>query len=217
MVPSHLLARFVAVYRKKGLLQSIIKIFEHIQRLLFRKFDVIFLFNIFNIDNGYSKLPPDIQVESIKKESDILEKDMKCLAENNVNMTIMKRYMNERFSKKCELWFLKNNNDLLGYMWIAYGNSFDNLFPISSDDVYFVDIRIFEQYRGKNWFGVFMRRILWEQKMLGKTRGYYTVHEWNDPMLRATLKFCAKRLGLVRKFHFLGKEFVEWRLIESFN
>jgi len=206
--------RIVVYFKKKGLTATIYRLIVYTKQLFTAKRDVIFIYNINNFSNNI--LPPNnYKIEAKSNESEISEIDMDLLAQNNINMKIMQTYMRERFAQKGSLWLFKIDNVLVGYFWTVIGISYDHFFPIASNDVYFVDIKIFEQFRGKNMFNYMMKMILSKLKEQGVIRGYYTVHEWNEPMLRATNKMGAEMLGYIRKYRILGKEIISWNQVNS--
>jgi len=167
------------------------------------------LFNIHDVQN-----PDNIEIESKTNEKQIGKEDLNSLIEH-IGEEILLPQLKKRFPHSAILWMIKVDGKLAGYVW-SIGKSTAECpcpyyFPLCDNDVFLFDGSVLTQYRGRNLYPLLVKHVLYGVKKLGFIRAIFDAHEWNVPVQKSFLKVGMKKLGVVRKYKFWGRNLLLWK------
>lgn len=206
--------RFIRYYKRHGLLQTIERIIEKSLQALFKNDYIVFYYDLLLFDEHEAQKPPNITIESITKENKIEKEDLNGLIEH-IGEEITLIELKERFAKLAVLWMIKVDGKLAGYVWSIGKSTYKcpgpHYFPLCDNDVYLFDGSVLPQYRGRNLFPLLLKHVLYGVKKLGFIRVIFDAHEWNVSVHKSFSKVGMKKLGVVRKYRFWGRNFLLWK------
>jgi len=204
------LIRFKHYYRRKGLINTIHRIFQKIKDLPFRKPEILFFVDLAKLENKERTIPNNFRIECLKSEDEIFRDDLIVIFEN-IGEEIMRYFMEERFSQGALLWVVKVDGTPAGYIWSIERRTIrPHYFPLTADDVHLFDNLIFEKFRGRSINSVLINYVLTELKRDGLVRAFIETNITNTPEIRSLEKTNFKEFGLARKCHVGERNFVIW-------
>ena len=202
--------RFIRYYRRKGIINTIHRVFQKIRELFFRKPDILFFADLPRLKNEEYVLPADFGVEFVRNEAEVSRQDINILCEH-IGEKIFRYQMEERFSEGALLWLVKVDGMLVGYIWTIRGTTIQPHFsPVTTNDVHFFDNFIFEEFRGRGINPVFVDYVLWKVRKEGLIRALIETKVTNTPEIRSLAKTHFKPYGLARKLNILGRSVTMW-------
>jgi len=208
-----LFTRFIRYYRRKGIINTIRRVFQKIRELLFRKPDILFFADLPRLKNEEYVLPANFGVEFVRSEAEVSRQELNILCEH-IGEKIFRYQMEERFSKGALLWLVKVDGMLAGCIWsIARRTIQPHYFPMTDKDVHLFDNFIFEELRGRGINTVLINHVIDELKKKGLLRAFIETNITNKREIRSLAKTDFQKFGLGRKYHTRGYCVVIWSKI----
>jgi hypothetical protein len=203
----------IRLIKKYGYLECAKKLFEKFYRYLFKSRDYLYCCDIkdfykWNIENNDSLKNTTIII--IYSEKELHNRYLNEILKNEINREDVIKHIKKYFSKGFVLYLFAYCNQIIGYTWVVFGNSTDKYIPLGKNDVYFVSVFIFENFRGMHLYQFAIYRTIQILSERGVLRIYYAVHEWNKPMIKATSRTCFYSIGIVKKIKICNTEFIKW-------
>jgi len=204
------LIRFKHYYRRKGLINTIHRIFQKIKDLPFWKPEILFFVDLAKLENKERTIPNNFRIECLKSEDEIFREDLVVIFKN-ISEEIMRYFMEERFSQGAFLWLIKVDGAPAGYIWSIERRTIrPHYFPLTADDVHLFDNLIFEKFRGRSINSVLINYVLTELKRDGLVRAFIETNITNTSEIRSLSKAGFQKYGLSRKCHVGERNFVIW-------
>jgi GNAT superfamily N-acetyltransferase len=202
--------RFKHYYRRKGLINTIRRIFQKIKDLSCRKPEILFFVDLAKLENEECTNSNNFRVECFKSEDEIIREDLIVLFEN-IDEEIMRYFMEERFGQGALLWLVKVDGTPAGYVWSIEGRTIrPHYFPLTADDVHLFDNLIFDKFRGRSINSLLINYVLTELKRDGLVRAFIETNITNTSEIRSLSKARFQKFCLARKRHVGERNFVIW-------
>jgi hypothetical protein len=204
--------RLVRYYKRTGLRQVIKRIIEKLYLALFKRDNIVFYYDLTLFDEHKMQNPPNVTIESKTSETQIGKEDLYSLFEH-IGEEIILKQLKDRFLKAAVLWMIKVDGKLAGYVWSIGSSKLlgPYYFPLCEKDVFLFDGSVLPQYRGKNIYPLLLANVLHGVKQTCFIRAICDATEWNISVQKSFSKVGMKRLGIVKKFRFLGRNFLLWK------
>jgi len=202
--------RFTVYFRRNGLRATARRLSLAARRALFSSRMILFYCDLSTLSSPTADLPGSLKVEQHTKQTDVSPQDMQEIT-SFWNPEQARRNLKERFELGASLWLIKFEGNLAGYGWTLQGRTVEpHYFPLTADDVQFLDFHVFPKYRGRalDWF--LMTHILHRLTAEGRARAYGEAAEWNQASLSSFAMTPFRRLGCARKFTILRHTLVYW-------
>jgi len=170
------------------------------------------------VDTESFSLPDTLKIERINSINQINEKDLKMLTESRSDLmgSAASILIRERFDKGAVLWLLKENGHLAGYRWtIANNHVTPTHVPHTETDVHSIGAELFDGFRGRYLFDMFLRGTFIILKSDGFKRFYSETYLWNKRAIKAILKTGLSKIGTATMISIFGKTFVIWHEMSS--
>ena len=84
--------------------------------------------------------------------------------------------------------------------------------PITPHDAVTFDMEIFEEYRGRGYYGLLANYRLGKLKLMGVNRVFGSVYGWNNSIIHGIEKTYYRKFGKVRIFHLFGRNITIWSI-----
>lgn len=204
------ISRLAAYFRRNGLRATLRRFGLAARRALFSNRMVLFYCDLPTLSAPTAELPSSLEVQRHIIQADISSQDLQEIT-SFWNREQARRNIKERFELGASLWLIKFNGVLAGYGWTLPGRTVEpHYFPLSEDDVQFLDFHVFPKYRGRamDWF--LMTYILHKLAAEGRARAFGEAAEWNQASLSSFAMTPFRRLGLGRKHTIFGRTLVCW-------
>jgi hypothetical protein len=203
--------RFIRYFSKNGLKQVIKRMIEKSYQNIFKKNDFVFYQELTQLTEHDVQHQQNITIESKTNEKEIGKVDLGRLIQH-IGEEIILTQLKERFAKAAVLWLIKVDDNLAGYVWsIGRSTLGPYYFPLCDNDAFLFDTSVFHAYRGNNIYPLLHTHVMLELKRRGVIRVIFDTHEWNIPIHKSLSKVKAKKLGIVRKYRFFGRNFILWK------
>ena len=152
------LTRFINYYKKQGLSRTLRRILEQPRRLAKGHMFLIYA-ELNEVDDAVLNLPQNVIIECKSSYNEILQPDMQKLLDHWRKVNITDR-IKQRFEKDALLWIIKSNGDIAGYGW-SIRKTIASAFPmpITPHDAIAFDMEIFDEYRGRGFYGLLVNYI----------------------------------------------------------
>lgn len=210
MAISTAISRFTEYYRRHGFGATIRRLGVGIKRSLFAGRSVLFYCDLVTHGAPARELPPFLAVERKRNSVELSPEDLATMT-SVWNPKLVKRNMEERFALGASLWLIKSHDKLSGYGWTLKGRTVEpHYFPLSPEDVQFIDFHVFPKFRGRaiDWF--LMTEILRRLALEGPGRAFGEAGEWNQASIASFQMASFRRLGVAKKRTIFGRTFVCW-------
>jgi hypothetical protein len=197
--------RLFRYYKNKGLTNTIHRMGQKLKQKIFQNAEIIFYSDLQKLDPEEVKLPEDFLVEAIESEKEIIDKDKKQLVDY-VGREEIEYNIREGFSKSAILWLMKQNGNVIGFIWSIKDSSIKPyFFPLGENDVMLSDGAVLPEYRGRNIFPRFLTKVFYELKKRNAVRVIFDANISNKSVLRSFEKIHGKKLCVVKRNLFLGR------------
>lgn len=125
---------------------------------------------------------------------------------------MIKKGIEERFTKGATLWLYKVQGCVAGFGWTMVGRTVEpHFFPLAPYDVHFFDFFVFPEYRGRRVNPTLINGIFEQRVLRGKGRAYIECWEWNQPQLASLKRTPFQKLAVATKRTLFGRTIVSWR------
>lgn len=182
-----------------------------IEKLNQTRDEIVYYYDLTLLNENDLRNPQDIKIESKTDEKQIEKDDLNSLIEHIGELIILTQ-LKERFTKKAVLWVIKSDGNLAGYVWSIGQSTFDPYYlPLCDNDVFLFDGSVLPQYRGRNIYPQLLKNVLYGVKRMGFSRAICDAYVWNISVQKSFLKVGLKKLGVVRKYRFWGRNFILWK------
>jgi len=158
-------------------------------------------------------LPDNIEIQRFDAINQVSQKDIEKLIDSNSDLmgSAASMLIRERFNKGAALWLLKENGQLAGYQWtISNNHETPTYLPHTETDVHTIGIELLKEFRGRDLLYLFQVSTFITLKNNGFKRHYLETYLWNKRALKAFSKIGLRKIGIARRFNFLGKNIVIW-------
>ena len=206
----HYLIRAKRYYQKRGLIETLRHAILVVIRNCFQKEFILFTAELPQLGGREIVVPEGIVIVCRKKESEISEPEYEALLANG-GKSIVAKQIKERFSKGAQIWLMKQEGYLVGFVWsIGEKPVKPYFFPLTASDVHLFDNEIFSDYRGKGSNPILIDYVLRELQKKGFLRAYIETAAWNKTEVQSLTKTAFQRLAVARRFSFFGKQIAVW-------
>jgi GNAT superfamily N-acetyltransferase len=203
--------RFVTYYGRHGFLPTIRRAGVAATRALFANGQVVFSCDLGKPLSAMSALPEPARVEQLRDYGALSAEDLGEIV-RFWNPSLAQRNIMDRFKQGASLWLIKVGGRLAGFGWTIQGRTLEpHYFLLGKDDVHLFDFLVFPGFRGRGINPLLVRWILEQLALDCHGRAFIEAAEWNRPQLRSLARTPFQRLGLARKFTFLGHTVVRWK------
>ena len=209
------ISRLTDFLKRNGLWATVRRVGLAARRALFSNRMVLFYCDLSMLGSPTADMPSSLKVERHTNQTDLNPQDLQEIT-SFWNPDLARRNVKQRFELGASLWLIKVEGHLAGYGWTLQGRTVEpHYFPLSPDDVQFLDFHVFPKYRGRalDWF--LMTHILHTLAAEGRARAFGEAAEWNKASLSSFAMTPFRRLGHARKFTVLGHTMVFWSGDES--
>ena len=197
-------------YKHYGAKRTAQRLKESVRRLLFSNRDVVFYMDLVDWSPKNAGCWGLHTVDRVTRESEFPETCLDRILEH-LPPEVFVNHMNRRFGKGGSLWCLRNEKDLIGFLWVLIGDTMQpHYFPLIASDVHIFDGFILPQYRGQDKNALMMDLVMDRLKRMGLRRAYVETKEWNTPARRALEKMQFRALGFARQRFRKGRTVVTW-------
>ena len=200
-------------YEKYGFGDSIKWAWNRLLRKFFLKKQIIFFFELSEIDENDYDIPENVEIIIAKKENEVDLKYLKKLIESNTELMGMdaKNMIEERFSSGAWLWLMIMDGILVGYSWTISKDPLRSTFlPYTEKDVHNIGTEFFEEFRYRGLLRILSTYRFVKLKQEGFIRYYTETYEWNKAAIRAIEKDKMQKLGIAKKRKSFGRNIVIW-------
>lgn len=204
------LSRLADYKRRHGIWATMRRAGVALRRAVFSGHSVLFYCDLATLASPPRPLPDFLSIERKKASAELSPEDLEAML-SFWNPKLARRNMQERFEKGASLWLIRSQGSLAGFSWTVRGRSIAPFFfPLAEDDVQFFDWVVFPQFRGRGIHWFLVTHILHRLKMEGVARAFGDAAEWNQASLSSYKMTPFRRLGVAKKFTFLGRTSVWW-------
>jgi ribosomal protein S18 acetylase RimI-like enzyme len=215
MAISESISRLRAYHARNGLAATVRRAGLAAKRALFSGHSVLFYCDLSSLKGPAPELPNSLTVERKRSSSELASEDLQTIT-SFWNPELATRNLKQRFDLGASLWLIRSNGRLAGYGWTLTGRTVEpHYFPLSPDDVQFLDFHVFSKYRGRaiDWF--LMTHILHTLAAEGLTRAFGEAAEWNHASLSSFKMTPFRQLGTASKITLFGHTLVWWPEIQT--
>jgi hypothetical protein len=180
------------------------------KRAVFARRMVVYYCDLAKQAGSPARIPNSMKLERLTRFADLSPQDLGAMTsfwnpkEAHYNIV-------HQFEQGALLWLIKSGEDLAGYGWTLLGRTMEPYyFRLGVDDVQLFDFYVFPQFRGRALHWVLTTYILKTLAAEGCVRAFADTAEWNDAQIASFKMTPFKRLGMVRSFTFLGRNYISW-------
>ncbi len=196
--------------KNNGSLATLHKIYLILKRKIYQNRFVLYYYDIQEVKNIYFNSSDELYIEIKNRKSDISKLDISKFFVNNIRENI-ERNIEARFKKGSTVWFLKTQNNFIGFIWSIQKTPIKPYyFPLTDNEIYLFDNEIFKEYRGKGFNTVLINKVLVELKIRGFKRAFIATAIWNDAEINSLSKCRFKRLAIVKNYYLFKKNITIW-------
>jgi hypothetical protein len=206
----HYLFRAKRYYQKRGLIKTLRHTIFVGLRNCFQKEFILFTAELPQLEGREIVVPQGAVIVCREKECEISEPEYEVLLANG-GKSIVAKQIKERFGKGAQIWLLKQESYLVGFVWsIGEKPVKPYFFPLTASDVHLFDNEIFSDYKGKGNNPFLIDYVLGELRKKGFLRAYIETQTWNKAEIKSLAKTAFQQLAVARKFSFFGKKIAVW-------
>lgn len=152
----------------------------------------------------------DVQVQQVTAEDALALQELSALVEKEYRVESAQKGIRERLSRGELCYISRVDGRVVGHMWIrvsgAAANEYEQLkFYLAPDEVYYHDVYVAPEQRGKNICPAMLAVSGCEvAERIGKTQSVAVVLSTNRSSLNTFRKFGSKRVGVIGHWKLFG-------------
>ncbi len=211
-----LLARIKSYQTQHGCWRTILRPLTKLWDVLFNREFILYYSDLCDLRHA-PEGGPSLRVDRYS-EKEALEQDGYAELIKNHPRQIVDMQLRERFKKSASLWLLKENGQVVGFVWTITGQTVrKHFFPLTSKDVHFFANEIFEQYRSRGLNTTLIETVLWRCKEAGMVRAHIETPKRNRAERRSLAKTHFQDYGMAEKICFLWWKLTLWKTTDIEN
>lgn len=204
------ITRFLDYYRRHGFRAALLRVRIAFNRGILVERMVVFYFDLAKHVSVESRIVNSLRTERVTLREDLSQQDFETMVRSG-NSRLVRKRIEERFSKGASLWLVRSGSELAGYGWTLQGRTVERYyFPLAADDVHLFDFHVFPQYRGRNINPYLVTTILRGLATSCGGRAFIEAASWNEAQLSSLKKTPFRPLGVAKSVPVLGGSFVRW-------
>ncbi len=174
--------------RSQGVARTILRISQKAFGQVFHRWEVVYCVELMKGSHEKSELPQNMSVEVLSKSENVPTKMIKAFSRYHCG-EILRNEMERRFPEGANLWLLKVEGVIVGYIWSIVQNTIKPYYwPLTPNDVHLFDNEIFPEYRGQGLNAVLLEYVLVRLRQEGFVRAFIEANLTNKAQRRSLKK-----------------------------
>lgn len=174
--------------RSQGVARTILRLFQKAFGQVFHRREAVYYVELTKDSHEKPELPQNISVEVLSKSENVPTEMIKAFSRSHCE-GILRNEMERRFPEGANLWLLKVEGVIVGYIWSIVQDTITPYYwPLTPNDVHLFDNEIFPEYRGQGLNVVLLEYVLVRLRQEGLVRAFIEANLTNKAQRRSLKK-----------------------------